>query len=151
LPTGQSWTGEDQALAEIGKLVGDEFSKNFFLSNFNFRPQRTTLTFTGLPEGGDALMLRELRGMRGVLDAQATAQPGHFQVQLAGGNAPDIIQDAVLRPMNGKMGASCFALGGATATEVTVTYAATCATPQMRTKLESGAPAGWKFTPAKTV
>jgi hypothetical protein len=151
LPTGQTWAGEDQALAEIGKLVGDEFSKTFFLSNYSFRPQRTTLTFTGLPEGGDALMLRELRGLRGVLDAQPAPQPGHFQVQLPDGSAPDIVQDAVLRPLNGKMGANCFALGGATAAEVTVTYAATCATPQMRTKLESGAPAGWKFTPAKTI
>jgi eukaryotic-like serine/threonine-protein kinase len=151
LPTGQTWAGEDKALAEIGKLVGDEFSKTFFLSNFSFRPQRTTIKFTGLPEGGDALMLRELRGLRGVLDAQATTQAGQFQVQLPDGSAPDIVQEAVLRPINGKMGANCFALGGTTSVEVTVTYSATCATPQMRTKLESGAPAGWKFTPAKTV
>jgi len=53
----------------------------------------------------------------------------------------------VLRPLNAKMGQACFALGGATATDVNVSYAATCANPQMKAKLEGGAPAGWKFTP----
>ncbi|MDF2464539.1 MAG: hypothetical protein K0Q43_2774 [Ramlibacter sp.] len=52
LPTGQSWATEDQALAEIGKLVGDEFSRNFFLQHFSFHTQKTTLMFTGLPESG---------------------------------------------------------------------------------------------------
>jgi serine/threonine-protein kinase len=150
LPTGQSWAGEDQALADIGKLVGDEFSKNFFLSYYSYRPQRTTLMFTGLPEGTGPLLLRELRGLRAVLDAQG--EGGKFQVELPPGNAPDIVQDAVLRPLNAKMGQSCFALAGATASEVNVSYDASCANAQMRTKLESDAPAGWKFTPtpAKT-
>jgi serine/threonine-protein kinase len=149
MPTGQTWAGEDQALAEIGKLVGDEFSKNFFLSHFTYQPQRTTLVFTGLPEGASPLMLRELRGLRAVLDAQG-GDAGKFEVELPPGNAPDIVQDAVLRPLNAKMGQPCFALGGATAGEVSVRYDDACANSQMRTKLESGAPAGWKFTPAKT-
>lgn len=147
MPTGQSWAGEDQALAEIGKLVGDEFSKNFFLSFYSYRPQRTTLVFTGLPEGAGPLMLRELRGLRAVLDAQPSGG-GKFQVELAPGNPGDIVQEAVLRPLNAKMGQSCFALGGATAGEVQVTYDTACANAQMKTRLETGAPAGWKFTSA---
>jgi hypothetical protein len=149
LPTGQSWAGEDQALAEIGRLVGEEFSKNFFLSYYSYRPQRTTLVFTGLPEGAAPLVLRELRGLRVVLDAQSL-DGGRFQVQLPPGTATDMVQEAVLRPLNAKMGEACFALGGATASEVTVSLAPACANPQMRAKLESGAPAGWKFTPVKT-
>jgi serine/threonine-protein kinase len=148
LPTGQSWAGEDQALAEIGKLAGDEFSKDFFLSYFSYKPQRTTLTFTGLPDGASPFMLRELRGLRAVLDAQA-ASDGKFQVELPPGSAPDIVQDAILRPLNTKMGQSCFTLGGATGTEVNVRYDTACASTQMKTKLESGAPAGWKFTPVR--
>jgi serine/threonine-protein kinase len=148
LPTGKSWAGEDQALAEIGKLVGDEFSKNFFLSYYSYRPQRTTLKFTGLPDGATPLLLRELRGMRAVLDAQP-GDGSSFQVQLAPGSAPDIVQDGILRPLNAKMGQPCFALGGATSTDVNVNYDASCANAQMKTKLESGAPAGWKFTPVK--
>jgi eukaryotic-like serine/threonine-protein kinase len=143
LPTGQSWASEDQALAEIGKLVGDEFSRNFFLQHFEFRTQRANLLFTGLPEGGGALLLRELRSMRAVLDAQAAPEAGRFQVQLAEGSAPDLVQDAIVRPLNAKLGLDCFALAGTTGSDVTVAYSAACATPQMRTKLESGPPAGW--------
>jgi len=149
LPSGKSWAGEDQALAEIGKLVGDEFSKNFFLSYFSYRPQKTTLVFTGLPEGGAPHMLRELRSLRAVLDAQG-GDAGRFQLQLPPGSAPDIVQDTVLRALNAKLGESCFALGATNGSEVSVTLAPNCANAQMKAKLESGAPAGWKFTPPKT-
>lgn len=146
LPTGQSWATEDKALAEIGRLVGDEFSRNFFLQHFSFRTQKTTLIFTGLPESGGEPMLRELRGMRSVLDAQA-ATPGKFELQVPEGSLPDFVQEAVVRPLNAKAGTECFALAGTAGSEVTVAYAASCVTPQMRTRLEGGPPAGWKFTP----
>ncbi|HUR88035.1 MAG TPA: serine/threonine-protein kinase [Ramlibacter sp.] len=149
LPTGQSWASEDHALAEIGKLVGDEFSKNFFLSYFSYRPQKTTLVFTGLPEGGVPLMLRELRSLRAVLDAQG-GDAGKFQVQLPPGSAPDIVQEAVVKPLNAKMGEACFALAGTNGSDVSLSLTPNCANAQMKSKLESGAPAGWKFTPPKT-
>ena len=150
LPAGKSWASEDLALADIGKLVGDEFSRNFFLQHFSFRTQSTTLMFTGMPEAGSSLMLRELRGMRPVLDVQLLAEPGRFQLQLPEGSVPDIVQEAVVRPLNTKLGGDCFALAGAAGAEVTIAYAPACATPQMRAKLETSPPAGWKFTPGAT-
>ena len=149
LPTGKSWASEDLALADIGHLVGDEFSKNFFLSYYSYRPQKTTLVFTGLPEGAPPLVLRELRSLRTVLDAQG-GDGGRFQLELPPGSAPDIVQDAIVRPLNAKMGAACFALAATNGSEVGVSLAAECANAQTKAKLESGAPAGWKFTPAKT-
>jgi serine/threonine-protein kinase len=146
LPSGQSWGSEDAALAEIGKLVGDEFSRNFFLQHFTFRTQKTTLLFTGLPEGSSPLVLRELRGIRTVLDAQLLAEPGRFQVQLPDGSAPDVVQESVLKPLNAKLGASCFTLAGSSASEVTVSLSAQCATPEARARLESEAPAGMRTT-----
>jgi serine/threonine-protein kinase len=147
LPTGQSWASEEQALASIGKLVGDEFSRAFFLQHFNFSTQKTSLTFTGLPEGGGPLMLRELRAMLPVLDAQLIADPGRFQVQLPAGSATDIVQEAIVRPLNAKLGLDCFALAGSAGAEVTIAYAASCATSEMRTKMESGPPAGSRLQP----
>ena len=148
MPTGQTWSSEEQALAAIGKLVGDEFSRTFFLQHFNFPTQKTALVFTGLPESGGLLMLRELRGMRPVLDAQLVAEPGQFQVQLPAGSATDIVLEAVVRPLNAKLGRDCFALAGAAGAEVTIAYSPSCATPEMRTKMEAGAPAGWQRAPA---
>ncbi len=147
LPAGQSWASEDQALADIGKRVGDEFSRDFFLQHFAFRTMKTQLLVTGLPEAGSAPMLRELRAIRAVLDAQAMAEPGRFQLELAQGSGPDMVQDAVVRPLNAKLGRDCFTLAGAGNAEVTLAYSAACATPEMRNKLEAGPPAGWKFAP----
>ncbi|WP_395687777.1 serine/threonine-protein kinase [Caenimonas koreensis] len=147
LPSGQTWASEDQALAEIGKLVGDEFSRNFFLEHFNFRTQKTNLIINGLPENGSPLMLRELRAMRTVLDAQAIGD-GRFQLQLPEGNSGDIVQDGVLKALNMKLGQNCFTLAGSQGLEVSVAYAPACATPEMRTKLEAGAPAGARTMPA---
>jgi eukaryotic-like serine/threonine-protein kinase len=147
LPTGQTWASEEQALADIGKLVGDEFSRDFFLQHFSFRTQKTGLTVTGLPAAAGAPMLRELRGMRAVLDAQPASEPGRFQLQLPEGIATDIVQDAIVRPLNAKLGLDCFALAGASGAEVTIAFAPGCATPEMRTKMEAGPPAGLRPLP----
>nr|WP_256440983.1 hypothetical protein [Rhodoferax sp. AJA081-3] len=122
-PTGKSWASEDQALAEIGKLVGDEFSKNFFLEHFNFNAQKVNLTVDGLPDNQSArLLLRELRGFRHVLDAQLTSEGGKYQLQLAEGNASDLVNDGVLKPLNAKLGQTCFALAGSTGADVNVSF-----------------------------
>jgi eukaryotic-like serine/threonine-protein kinase len=149
LPSGQSWASEDQALVDIGKLVGDEFSREFFLQHFTFRTQKTTLIITGLPEAGGATMLRELRGMRPVLDAQLLAEPGRFALQLPEGSVPEIVQEAIVKPLNTKLGQDCFAVAGVSGAEVTLAFGATCATPEMRARLEAGPPAGARvMTPA---
>ena len=143
MPKGQSWATEDQALAEIGKLVGDEFSKNFFLQHFNFRTRKTNLKIAGLPDKQTAeLVLRELRGIRQVLDVQWLPDSGKFQLQLAEGSASDIIQDAVFKPLNTKLGQNCFALAGSSGAEVNATFAPACAEVAVRGKFESVPPAG---------
>jgi eukaryotic-like serine/threonine-protein kinase len=143
LPKGQSWASEEQALMDIGKAMGDEFSKNFFLQHFNFGTKRTNLNITGLPDKQTAnLLLRELRGIRQVLDVQLTADTGQFQLQLAEGSASDILQERVFKPLNAKLGHSCFALAGSSGTDVSATFAAACAEMAVRSKFESAPPAG---------
>lgn len=142
-PQGRSWANEDQALAEVGKLVGDEFSKSFFLQHFNFGAQPIMLKVAGLPDARSAqLVLRELRGIRQVLDARLTADSGTFQVQLPEGSATDIVQDAVLNPLNVKLGRNCFALAGASEAEINVNFSAACAEAAVRARLETAPPAG---------
>jgi hypothetical protein len=143
-PKGRSWATEDQALAEIGKLVGEEFSKNFFLQHFNFGAQTVSLNIAGLPDAASArLLLRELRGIRPVLDAQLVADSGRFQLRLAEGSAAtDIVQDAVLKPLNTKLGQNCFALAGATSGVINVNFSSGCAEAAIRAKLETAPPAG---------
>ena len=147
-PTGKSWASEDLALAEIGKLVGDEFSKNFFLEHFNFSAQKINLNVAGLPDAQSAkLLLRELRGFRQVLDAQAANDSGKYQLQLADGNASDLINEGILKPLNTKLGQACFALAGSSGADVNVSFAAACADSAVRGKLDSLPPAGLQSAP----
>jgi serine/threonine-protein kinase len=128
---------------EIGKLVGDEFSKNFFLQHFNFGSQRVQFNVSGLPDAQSAKsLLRELRGFRQVLDAQLLADTGKYQLQLAEGAASTVMQDVILRGLNTKLGQSCFALADVTATEINAGFSAPCADAAVRGKLETVAPAG---------
>ncbi|HUP93378.1 MAG TPA: toll/interleukin-1 receptor domain-containing protein [Burkholderiales bacterium] len=143
-----SWANEDQALLDIGRLVGEEFSKGFFLQHFNFGAQKTNLNITGLPDAASAkVLLKELRGIRQVLDTQLVADSGKYQLQLAEGSAPDIVQEAVIKPLNAKLGQACFALAGASGSEVNVTFAPACSEAAVRAKLETAPPAGLLSAP----
>jgi serine/threonine-protein kinase len=147
-PSGKSWATEDQALAEIGKLVGDEFSKNFFLEHFDYSAQKVRLNIAGLPDALSASqLLRELRGFRQVLDAQLATESGTFQLQLADGNASDLILDGVLKPLNAKLGQNCFALAGSNVGQVNVSFSAACAEVAVRSKLANLPPAGLQSAP----
>ena len=147
-PTGKSWGSEDLALAEIGKLVGDEFSKNFFLEHFNFNAQKVNLKVAGLPDKQSAkLLLRELRGFRQVLDAQPASDSGQYQLQLADGNASDMINESVLKPLNTKLGQTCFALAGSNGVDVNVNFSPACGESAIRSKLDTLPPAGLQSAP----
>ena len=147
LPKNTSWPSEDAALADIGKLVGDEFSKNFFLAHFSFSAQNVNLSVSGLP-GPDSgkVLLRELKSLRGVLDAQPAGE-NTFRLELPEGSGSDLIAEYVLKPLNAKLGQACFALGSASGQTVNVTFAQACAQETVRGKLETAPPAGLLAAP----
>jgi serine/threonine-protein kinase len=146
LPKGDSFNTEDDALAAIGKYVGDEFSKNFFLAHFNFSAQKTNLNISGLPDGASPVVLRELKSLRGVLDARETA-PGKYVLELPEGAASDLIAENVLKPLNAKMGQACFTQAGSSGQDVNVAFAQGCAVDAIKSKLETTPPAGLLAAP----
>lgn len=147
LPKNTSWATEDDALADIGKLVGDEFSKQFFLANFSFGSQKVNLSIGGLPDAASAkALLRELKSLREVLDVQASGD-SNYVVELAEGSAADLIAEAVLKPLNTKLGQACFVLGGVTGKTIGVTFSAACAQESVRGKMETAPPAGLLSAP----
>lgn len=141
-PQGKSWASEDQALTEIGQLMGNEFSRDFFLQHFSFGVRRTQLQVTGLPDGAARQLLRELRAVRQVLDARMLSESGQFQLQLPEGNAADLVQNTIVRPLNAKLGQNCLALAGSSEGQVNLSYAPACAEAGVRARLESMPPAG---------
>ena len=149
MPKGQSWATEDQAMADIGKQMGDEFSKNFFLQHFNFGVRPVSLDVTGLPDADTARqLLRELRGMRQVLDARLTTDSGKYQLQLPEGRSTELVQEAIIKPLNAKLGQVCFTLAGSSDTQVSVSFSAACADVAVRGKMETLPPAGLLGAPS---
>jgi len=139
IPEKQSWASEDQALSDIGKQIGEEFSKNFFLQHFHFAGQKVRLNLSGLPGKDTALLLqREITGLRSVLDLKA-AGGSSFDVELAGGigSLGDLVAATVIQPINRKLGRSCLAVGAVSGSEVTLTFDASCQDAAVLGKLDT--------------
>jgi serine/threonine protein kinase len=139
IPEKQSWATEDQALAEIGKLVGEEFSKNFFLQHFRFAGQKVRLNLTGLPGKETALQLvHEITGLRSVLDVKPVGATV-FDLELAGGmgSLSDLVSATIVQPINRKLGRSCLSIGNLTGGDVSVALDASCKDAAVLSKLDS--------------
>jgi serine/threonine-protein kinase len=149
IPEKMSWATEDLALRDIGKLVGDEFSKGFFLSHFRFSGQKVRMQFSGLPDRGTfALLQREISALRNVLDLKAAGSDA-FDLELAGGgNAADLVQANVVQPLNAKLGKTCFSTTAASG-GVTVSLDASCKEPAMLARLDSLPPAALYDAPSE--
>ena len=59
-----------------------------------------------------------------------------------------MVQDAIIGPLNRKLGQTCFALAGSSDTEISVSFASACADVAVRGKLETAPPAGLLNAPA---
>ncbi len=155
IPEKTSWATEDEALRDVGKLIGEEFSKTFFLSHFNFVGQQVKLKLQGLPSANTAQqVLHELNGLRTVLAAtQASGASGEavFDTVLSGGyaNASDLVEAGILQPLNHKLGKRCFNIGGATdGGEIVVTLEASCRDASILARLDTLPPAALMQAPA---
>ena len=147
IPEKTSWNSEEAALRDIGRLIGEEFSRSFFLQHFHFSGQRVRLNIAGLPDAGTVgALMRELAGLRTVLGAnlaQAEAGQATIDVDLSGGavGATDLVQGTILAPLNRKFGKQCLSVVGATAAEVSLRFEAACGDPAVLGRLDSLPPA----------
>jgi serine/threonine-protein kinase len=147
IPEKQSWATEELALRDVGRLIGEEFSKSFFLQHFNFTPQKVVLNFSGLPKPELAKSVqRELTGMRSVLAVTVRAgAPGQasFDAALSGGSASpaELVANGIARPLNRKLGKTCFNVAGSSGTEVTLAFEASCGDAATLGRLDALPPA----------
>lgn len=139
IPEKQSWATEEQALSDIGKLIGEEFSKNFFLQHFRFAGQKVRLNLSGLPGKDTALqLLHEITGLRSVLDVKPAGSEA-FDLELAGGigSPGDLVAATIVQPINHKLGRTCLSVGSVSGAEVTVALDASCKDPSVLGKLDT--------------
>jgi serine/threonine-protein kinase len=147
LPKGVgSWASEEEALQTIGAKIADEFSRDFFLQHGNVASQKVTLSVAGMPDATveDALT-RELIGLPSVLAVTAgpPAKPRVYALQLSGSGSPgDLIAVGVLRPLNAKLGQTCFSLGASGGETAAVTFDKACGDAAILSRFDSNPPAG---------
>ena len=153
IPQKGSWNSEDEALADIGRLIGEEFSKNFFLQHFHFAAQKVRLNLSGLPDEATAKRLvNEMAGLRNVLAVNGSklGSDSRFDIDLAGGssNFSDLVSAGIAMPLNQKFGKACFNVSGTSGNEVTMTFDAACKDPSVLARLDSAPPAALYEAPA---
>lgn len=129
VPKKQSWADEDTALEDIGKLIGSEFSSDFFEQHLMTRSKVFQLQVKGLPSYDIASLLKkELLGLRPVLniDLRNFERMGTslYEIEFAGtqGNFQDLINNAVIDPLNRKFGNPVFFLDTSGGGIVVISY-----------------------------
>jgi hypothetical protein len=109
VPKNTSWADEDQALEDIGRLIGDEFTKDFFEVQLMKPSQRYQIQLTGLPDYDTALLFKnEFTGLRNILNADLLNFESDglslFEVETSGGgNLAQLINSTVIKPLNAKL------------------------------------------------
>jgi eukaryotic-like serine/threonine-protein kinase len=140
VPQKQSWATQELALQDVGRLIGAEFNKNFFLQYFDFKPKAVRLKFAGLPADAAPALLLALNSSLVVLNAaSASNSNGDLIVDttLSGGAAPALtsVQHGILEPLNRKMGQNCFTLAGPDAPELSIAFDSSCTAPAILNRL----------------
>ncbi|HKE38855.1 MAG TPA: serine/threonine-protein kinase [Casimicrobiaceae bacterium] len=146
LPTGLgSWGSEEEALKAIGTKIADEFSRDFFLQHVSVTGQKVTLNVEGLPSASsEEWLARELVALPEVitLSPRAPGAAGTFELQLGGSGSPgDMVANGVLKPLNRKLGQTCFSLGAVTGDRVSVVFDKRCRESSVLSRLETYPPA----------
>jgi eukaryotic-like serine/threonine-protein kinase len=145
IPDKQSWASEELALQDVGRLIGAEFSKDFFLQYFDFGTKRVRLRFSGLPAAASGAVFAEVNATLRVLNATPVEQSGGdvvIDTDLSGGSdaASALIQDSLLAPLNRKLAKTCFSLRSVASDEVRIGFDVACTTTAMLDRLETAPP-----------
>jgi eukaryotic-like serine/threonine-protein kinase len=150
-PQKQSWATRELALQDVGRLIGAEFNKNFFLQYFDFKPKAVRLKFVGVPASAAPALLLAVNSSLSVLNASAAPSANGdlaIDAQLSAGAAPAAtsVQRGILEPLNRKLGQNCFTLTGPDAPELGVAFDSSCTAAAILNRL--GAPAAAPTAPA---
>src|SRR4029077_5301972 len=119
---------------------------DFFERHFNASGRKVSLKIDGLPDqaAGDTIA-RELVGLQPVISVtrRAGGSPAIYDLQLSGGTGPltDLVANAILKPLNAKVGQSCFNLGPTAGEQISVTFDKACDDKAVMSRLDTNPPA----------
>jgi len=117
VPRKTTWNSEEEALEDIGRMIGAEFSKDLF-ERYLLRPSQVyELQVEGLPDYDTGTELKmQFVGLRSVLNVDFLSfEMGGvslFEVEMAGTgkNFAQLLNETVLHPLNAKLKSASFSL-----------------------------------------
>jgi len=156
IPVKRSWASEDLALQEIGRLIGSQFSREFFLQYFDFGTQRIRLRFKGLPASAAPSLVSEATAALRILNASLSASVGQdvlIDIDVAEGPeaARERVAAALLNPLNRKLGQACFGSTSSSDTELLIDFDPVCASPAVLARLDALPPGALIDAPSSRI
>lgn len=129
VPQNKSWSDEDAAMNDIGKLIGQQFSKDFFEDHLMRTSRIFQLQLFGLPDyDTGTLFKKEMIGLRPVMNVDFrnfdASGLSLYEIDFAGtrGNFTELVNDTVIKPLNRKFGENVFKLVSAQGDVVRVNF-----------------------------
>ena len=158
VPQKQSWADEDQAIEEIGRMIGSEFSKDFFEDHLQAPAKMYQLQVMGLPSyDAGQLLKKEFIGLRPVLhiDFRDFDRSGMslYEVEFAGSrsNFNQLLNNTILSPLNAKLGEQAFFLDSSHGQTVRVSFRSKLNPEEFMRKLQGLPPAGLNQASAERI
>ena len=148
VPRNRSWADEDRALEDIGTLIADEFSREFF-ENYLMSPSRVyQVQVFGLPNyDAGVLFKRELVGLRPVLNVDFRNYDANglsrYEVEFAGQRTAllDILNNTIIKPINKKVGENVFSLTSMQGDVVRVAFQSNTSWDELLNRFDTRPPA----------
>ncbi len=117
IPKKKAWPDEDQALEDIGRQIGGEFSTAFFEQHLLKPSNMYQVKMLGLPDYDTGLLFKkEFIGLRPVLNVELknfdARGASTYEIEFAGssGNFAQVVNNTVINPLNMKLGQNAFKL-----------------------------------------
>ncbi|MFP5212840.1 MAG: hypothetical protein ACLGPL_05625 [Acidobacteriota bacterium] len=117
VPQKQTWPDEDVAIADIGRMIGSEFSKEFFEDHLQQSAKVYQLEVMGLPNYDAGEMIRrEFIGLRPIINVNLRnfddSGLSLYEVEFAGkrDNFNQLVNESIIKPLNAKFSANIFKL-----------------------------------------
>ncbi len=129
IPKSKSWASEDQALNDIGQMISNEFSADFFEQHLTAPVTTYQLMVEGLPswELGE-LLQKELVGLRSILNVGFRSFEldgiALYEIQSSDNrnNFSHVINKNILKPLNKKLGDKVFKLASVNGTVIRLIF-----------------------------
>lgn len=148
VPRNKTWSDEDAAMSDIGRLIGEQFSKDFFEDHLMRTSRIYQLQVFGLPDyDTGTLFKKEMIGLRPVMNVDFrnfdASGLSLYEIDFAGtrGNFSDLVNDTVIRPLNLKFGEKVFKLVSAQGDVIRVNFSTESNMENLIVKFNNAPPA----------